>query len=152
MIAVAFLLLWLAIRKEFEPLLLVPIGFGALMTNLPLNGLMNLPADGAPGGLFHYLFQGVELEIFPPLIFLGLGALTDFGPLLANPKTFLLGGAAQLGVFGTFLAANQLGFTPQESGAIGIIGGADGPTSIYLTIKLAPHLLGAIAVSAYSYM
>ena len=152
MIAVAFLLLWLAIKKEFEPLLLVPIGFGALMTNLPLNGLMALPADGAPGGLFHYLFQGVQLEIFPPLIFLGLGALTDFGPLLANPKTFLLGGAAQLGVFGTFLAAGWLGFTPQESASIGIIGGADGPTSIYLTIKLAPHLLGAIAVSAYSYM
>lgn len=152
MIAVALLLLWLAIKKEFEPLLLVPIGFGALMTNLPLNGLMALPASGAPGGLFHYLFQGVELEIFPPLIFLGLGALTDFGPLLANPKTFLLGGAAQLGVFGTFIVAGWLGFTPQEAASIGIIGGADGPTSIYLSIKLAPHLLGAIAVSAYSYM
>lgn len=152
MLAVALLLLWLAIRKGFEPLLLVPIGFGALMTNLPLNGLLAQPHGVEPGGLFHYLSQGVQLEIFPPLIFLGLGALTDFGPLLANPKTFLLGGAAQLGVFGTFLAAGWLGFTPREAGSIGIIGGADGPTSIYLTMKLAPHLLGAIAVSAYSYM
>lgn len=152
MLGVACLLLWLAIHKKFEPLLLVPIGFGALMANLPLAGLMTAPQDGMPGGLFHYLFQGLELEIFPPLIFLGLGALTDFGPLLSNPKTFLLGAAAQFGVFGTFLAATQIGFTPQEAASIGIIGGADGPTSIYLTMKLAPHLLGAIAVSAYSYM
>jgi len=152
MLAVACLLLWLAIRRGFEPLLLVPIGFGALMANLPLSGLMAPGGDGMPGGLFHYLFKGLEFEIFPPLIFLGLGALTDFGPLLANPKTFLLGAAAQIGVFGTFLVATQLGFTPREAGAIGIIGGADGPTSIYLTMKLAPHLLGAIAVSAYSYM
>ncbi len=152
MIGVALLLLWLAIGKKFEPLLLVPIGFGALITNLPLNGLMLPPHGEEIGGLFHYLSQGVKLEIFPPLVFLGLGALTDFGPLLANPKTFLLGGAAQLGVFGTFLAAGWLGFTPREAASIGIIGGADGPTSIYLTIKLAPHLLGAVAVSAYSYM
>jgi carboxybiotin decarboxylase len=152
MLCVACLLLWLAIHKGFEPLLLVPIGFGALMANLPLAGLMAGPEGVMPGGLFHYLFKGLELEIFPPLIFLGLGALTDFGPLLSNPKTFLLGAAAQLGVFGTFLVATQIGFTPKEAASIGIIGGADGPTSIYLTMKLAPHLLGAIAVSAYSYM
>jgi carboxybiotin decarboxylase len=152
MLVVAGLLLWLAIHKQFEPLLLVPIGFGALLANLPLAGLTAAPIDGQAGGFFYYIGQGVHLEIFPPLIFLGLGALTDFGPLLANPKTLLLGGGAQFGVFGAFLIANWLGFTPQESGAIGIIGGADGPTSIYLSVKLAPHLLGAIAVSAYSYM
>jgi len=152
MIAVAGLLLWLAIKKGFEPLLLVPIGFGALIANLPLNGLMTPPHGEEIGGLFHYLSYGVRLEIFPPLIFLGLGALTDFGPLLANPKTLLLGGAAQFGVFGAYLAALGLGFTPEEAGSIGIIGGADGPTSIFLTMKLAPHLLGPIAVSAYSYM
>jgi oxaloacetate decarboxylase beta subunit len=152
MLGVASLLLWLAIVKQFEPLLLVPIGFGALMVNLPLNGLMAEPHGEEIGGLFHYLSYGVRLEIFPPLIFLGLGALTDFGPMLANPKTLLLGGAAQFGVFGAFLGAYLLGFTPQEAASIGIIGGADGPTSIYLTVKLAPHLLGPIAVSAYSYM
>lgn len=152
MLCIACLLLWLAIRKQFEPLLLVPIGFGALMANLPLSGLMAEGGPGEIGGLFHYLFYGVKLEIFPPLIFLGLGALTDFGPLLSNPKTFFLGAAAQIGVFGTFLAANAMGFTPREAASIGIIGGADGPTSIYLSMKLAPHLLGAIAVSAYSYM
>jgi len=152
MIGVAALLLWLAIVKKFEPLLLVPIGFGALITNLPLNGLMTPPHGEEIGGLFHYLSYGVRLEIFPPLIFLGLGALTDFGPLLANPKTLLLGGAAQFGVFGAYLAAMALGFTPREAASIGIIGGADGPTSIFLSAKLAPHLLGPIAVSAYSYM
>ncbi len=152
MIAVAGLLLWLAIGRKFEPLLLVPIGFGALMANLPQNGLTTPPHGEEIGGLFYYVSQGVRLEIFPPLIFLGLGALTDFGPLLASPKMLLLGGAAQLGVVGTFVGAWALGFTPQEAGAIGIIGGADGPTSIYLTVKLAPHLLGPIAVSAYSYM
>ena len=152
MIGVASLLLWLAIAKQFEPLLLVPIGFGALMVNLPLNGLTAAPHGEEIGGLFHYLLYGVRLEIFPPLIFLGLGALTDFGPLLANPKTLILGGAAQLGVFGAFLGAWMMGFTPREAASIGIIGGADGPTSIYLTVKLAPHLLGPIAVSAYSYM
>jgi oxaloacetate decarboxylase beta subunit len=152
MIGVAALLLYLAIVREFEPLLLVPIGFGALLANLPLNGLMAAPHGEEIGGLFHYLSYGVRLEIFPPLIFLGLGALTDFGPLLANPKTLLLGGAAQLGVFGAMLGAVMLGFTPREAASIGIIGGADGPTSIYLTVKLAPHLLGPIAVSAYSYM
>lgn len=153
MLGVAGLLLYLAIVREFEPLLLVPIGFGALLTNLPLNGLMDPPPDPqGMGGLFHYLFFGVQKEIFPPLIFLGLGALTDFGPLLSNPKTLLLGGAAQLGVFAAMLGAYCLGFTPQEAASIGIIGGADGPTSIFLTMKLAPHLLGPIAVSAYSYM
>jgi sodium ion-translocating decarboxylase beta subunit len=152
MIGVAGLLLWLAIARKFEPLLLVPIGFGALMANLPLNGLTNPPHGEEIGGLFYYLLQGVRLEILPPLIFLGLGALTDFGPLLANPKTLLLGGAAQLGVVGAFLSAWALGFTPREAASIGIIGGADGPTSIYLSVKLAPHLLGPIAVSAYSYM
>jgi oxaloacetate decarboxylase beta subunit len=152
MIGVASLLLWLAIARRFEPLLLVPIGFGALMVNLPLNGLTAAPHGTEAGGLFHYLSQGLRLEIFPPLIFIGLGALTDFGPLLANPKTLLLGGAAQLGVVGAFLGAWALGFTPREAASIGIIGGADGPTSIYLTMKLAPHLLGPIAVSAYSYM
>jgi len=152
MMAVAVVLMWLAIARKFEPLLLVPIGFGALITNLPLAGLMTPPHGGEAGGLFFYLFHGLRLEIFPPLIFLGLGALTDFGPLLSNPKTLLLGGAAQLGVMGTFLTATALGFTPAEAASIGIIGGADGPTSIYLTMKLAPHLLGPIAVSAYSYM
>jgi oxaloacetate decarboxylase beta subunit len=152
MIGVAGLLLVLAIVRGFEPLLLVPIGFGALCANLPLNGLSAPPHGAEAGGLFHYLSYGLRLEIFPPLIFLGLGALTDFGPLLSNPKTLLLGGAAQLGVFAAMLGAYALGFTPREAAAIGIIGGADGPTSIYLTVKLAPHLLGPIAVSAYSYM
>jgi len=152
MLAVAGVLLYLAIGRGFEPLLLVPIGFGALMANLPLNGLMTAPHGGEMGGLFHYLSFGVTLEIFPPLIFLGLGALTDFGPLLANPKTLFLGAAAQLGVFAAFFFARLLGFTLAEAGSIGIIGGADGPTSIYLTMKLAPHLLGPIAVAAYSYM
>jgi carboxybiotin decarboxylase len=152
MIGVGSLLLWLAIAKRFEPLLLVPIGFGALITNLPLSGLMTPPHGEEIGGLFYYISYGLRLEIFPPLIFLGLGALTDFGPLLGNPKTLILGGAAQFGVFGAFVGAYLLGFTPQEAASIGIIGGADGPTSIYLSIKLAPHLLGPIAVSAYSYM
>jgi oxaloacetate decarboxylase beta subunit len=152
MIAVAFVPLYLAIKKGFEPLLLVPIGFGCLMANLPLNGLMAAPHGEKMGGLFHYLSYGVTLEIFPPLIFLGLGALTDFGPLLANPKTLILGAAAQLGVVASFFFAYLLGFTLPEAASIGIIGGADGPTSIYLTMKLAPHLLGPIAVSAYSYI
>lgn len=152
MLCVAAVLLWLAIVKKFEPLLLVPIGFGALMANLPLNGLMTPPHGEEIGGLFYYLSYGVRLEIFPPLIFLGLGALTDFGPLISNPKTLLLGGAAQFGVVATFLGAYVLGFNLQEAASIGIIGGADGPTSIYLSAKLAPHLLGPIAVAAYSYM
>ncbi|MCA0445261.1 MAG: sodium ion-translocating decarboxylase subunit beta [Bacteroidetes bacterium] len=156
MLAVASLLIWLAIKKGFEPLLLLPIGLGAFLTNLPGNGLMNAPVmvDGIEqiGGLYYYLSKGIELEIFPPLIFLGIGAMTDFGPLLASPKTFLMGAGAQFGVFAALFAAVALGFNLQEAAAIGIIGGADGPTAIYLTLKLAPHLLGPIAVAAYSYM
>ncbi|MGE5485440.1 MAG: sodium ion-translocating decarboxylase subunit beta [Ignavibacteriales bacterium] len=146
MLGVGCVLLYLAIAKGFEPLLLLPIGFGCVVANLPMTGIMN------PGGLFHFLYYGVEHEIFPPLIFLGVGAMTDFGPLLANPSTLLLGAAAQLGVFIALLGAKFLGFTLKEAGSIGIIGGADGPTAIYTTMKLAPHLLGPIAVAAYSYM
>lgn len=152
MIVVALILLYLGIEKKYEPLLLVPISFGMLLVNLPLGGLMTPPADGQVGGLFYYLYQGIELGIYPPLIFLGVGAMTDFGPLIANPVTLLLGAAAQLGIFTTFLGALLLGFTLPEAGSIGIIGGADGPTAIYLTSKMAPHLLGAIAIAAYSYM
>ncbi|MEY3000877.1 MAG: hypothetical protein RL648_1091 [Verrucomicrobiota bacterium] len=148
------LLLYLAIVKGFEPLLLVPISLGALLANLPVHDyILQPPTDGAPGGLFYYIQQGVKLEIFPPLIFMGVGALTDFGPLIANPRTLLLGAAAQFGIFATFFAAVGSGFfTLQEAAAIGIIGGADGPTSIFVANKLAPDLLGAIAVAAYSYM
>jgi len=161
MMAIAILLMYLAIKKNFEPLLLLPIGLGAFLTNLPGNGLLdlpvvqmvnNLPEFQSTGGLFYWLSKGVTLEIFPPLIFLGIGAMTDFGPLLSNPKTFLLGAAAQFGVFAALVMAVMLGFNLNEAAAIGIIGGADGPTAIYLTLKLAPHLLGAIAVAAYSYM
>lgn len=148
-------LLYLAVYKNFEPLLLVPIAFGALLANLPTQGLVNVPdpaVEDAVGGLFYYISQGVHLEIFPPLIFLGVGALTDFGPLIANPRTLVLGAAAQFGVFATFFGAILLGFTPEQAAAIGIIGGADGPTSIFLSNKLAPELLAPIAVAAYSYM
>ena len=150
--AVVIGLFYLAIYRGFEPLLLIPIGFGALLANLPTEGLVNLPVGDHPGGLFYYISQGITLEIFPPLIFLGVGALTDFGPLIANPRTLLLGAAAQFGVFATFFGALFIGFTEQQAGAIGIIGGADGPTSIFLANKLAPELLAPIAVSAYSYM
>ena len=149
---VAVGLLYLAVYKNFEPLLLVPIAFGALLANLPTEGLVNVPVGDSPGGLFHYISQGVHLELFPPIIFLGVGALTDFGPVIANPRTFLLGAAAQFGVFATFLGAAALGFTTYQAAAIGIIGGADGPTSIFLANKLAPELLAPIAVAAYSYM
>ncbi len=191
MIAVACLLLYLAIVKQFEPLLLLPIAFGMLLANLPAAGMMNHESykffttlDEAVayakqmgkelsdvvmayseelgemayrvpyqnGGLLYYLYKGVKLGIYPPLIFMGVGAMTDFGPLIANPKSLLLGAAAQLGIFITFIGAIALGFTPQEAGAIGIIGGADGPTAIFVTSRLAPHLLGPIAVAAYSYM
>ena len=145
-------LFYLAVYKKFEPLLLVPIAFGALLANLPTEGIINPPVGDHPGGLFHYISQGVHLEIFPPLIFMGVGALTDFGPLIANPRTLLLGAAAQFGVFATFLGAVALGFSPEQAAAIGIIGGADGPTSIFLSNKLAPELLAPIAVAAYSYM
>jgi sodium ion-translocating decarboxylase beta subunit len=180
MLAIACVLIYLAIVKKYEPLLLLPIAFGMLLANLPLAGLMDGPTyvyyneamhagkSGVPviltdgstvyqyiqstGGLLYYLYQGVKLGIYPPLIFLGVGAMTDFGPLIANPKSLLLGAAAQIGIFITFIGALLLGFTPAESGAIGIIGGADGPTAIYLTGKLAPHLLGPVAIAAYSYM
>lgn len=162
MMAIACLLLYLAIVKKFEPLLLVPIAFGVLLTNLPFAGMMAPPIleisaesvhTAEPGGLLYYLFQGDHLGIFPPLIFLGVGAMTDFGPLIANPKSLLLGAAAQFGIFITFIGAIASGlFTAQEAASIGIIGGADGPTAIFLSSKLAPHLLGAIAIAAYSYM
>jgi oxaloacetate decarboxylase beta subunit len=156
---VVLVLLYLAIVKNFEPLLLVPIAMGALIVNLPVHEfILQEPVYDASGhlesagGLFYYFNQGIKLQIFPPIIFMGVGALTDFGPLIANPRTLLLGAAAQFGIFLTFLAAPFLGFTLPEAAAIGIIGGADGPTSIYVASKLAPDLLGAIAVAAYSYM
>ena len=169
MIALACFLLYLAIKKQFEPLLLLPIAFGMLLTNLPGAEMFHsflfegghvhwdIFVDNA--GVLDYLYLGVKLGIYPCLIFSGVGAMTDFGPLIANPKSFLLGAAAQLGIFATFLGAYALnlipgfeGFSPEECGSIGIIGGADGPTSIYLTSKLAPQLLGPIAIAAYSYM
>lgn len=153
MMAIAFLFLYLAIKKGFEPLLLVPIAFGMLLTNLPLADMMKPAHDGEIGGLLYYMYQGVKMGIFPPLIFLGVGAMTDFGPLIANPKSLLLGAAAQFGIFITFIGAIASGlFNAQEAASIAIIGGADGPTAIFLTTKLAPHLLGPIAVAAYSYM
>lgn len=152
MIFIGCVLLYLAIVKKYEPLLLLPIAFGVVLTNLPLAGLMDGPLGDAPGGLLYYLYQGVQLGIYPPLIFMGVGAMTDFGPLLANPKTFLLGAAAQFGIFTTLLGAILLGFTPAQAGAIGIIGGADGPTAIFTATILAPELLGPIAIAAYSYM
>ncbi|MBT9157019.1 MAG: Glutaconyl-CoA decarboxylase subunit beta [Firmicutes bacterium] len=152
MITVACVLLYLAIVKGYEPLLLLPIAFGMLIVNIPMSGLMNPPRDGVIGGLMYYLHQGIKLGIYPPLIFLGVGAMTDFGPLIANPKTFLLGAAAQIGIFGTFIGALLLNFTPQEAASIGIIGGADGPTAIFLAARLAPHLIGTVAIAAYSYM
>ena len=191
MIAVACVLLYLAIVKQFEPLLLLPIAFGMLLANLPAAGLMSHPSftfygtlkeaavaakrlgkdasdivwrynevsgsmqyslQTANGGLLYYLYQGVKLGIYPPIIFMGVGAMTDFAPLIANPKSLLLGAAAQLGIFLTFIGAKAFGFSAAEAGATGIIGGADGPTAIFVTTKLAPHLLGPIAVAAYSYM
>lgn len=162
MLIVSCCLLYLAIVKKYEPLLLLPISFGMLLANIPLANLMAYPVyeigkDGLPqvkefGGLLYYMYQGIKLGIYPPLIFLGVGAMTDFGPLIANPRSLLLGAAAQFGIFTTFLGAVALGFTGPEAASIGIIGGADGPTAIFLTSKLAPHLLGPIAVAAYSYM
>ncbi len=145
MICVGLVLLYLAIGKGFEPLLLSPIAFGCILANIPKNGFEE-------PGVMSVIMYGIHHEVFPPLIFLGVGAMTDFGPLLANPKTLLLGAAAQAGVFVALLGAMMVGFTVQEAAAIGIIGGADGPTSIYLAAKMAPQLLGAIAVAAYSYM
>ena len=162
MILIAFFLLYLAIKKEYEPMLMMTIAFGMLLTNLPGAGLFHeeLFAGGHVhwsefshgAGLLDYLYLGVKLGIYPCLIFVGVGAMTDFGPLIANPKSFLLGAAAQVGIFATFLAAYAMGFTPEQAGSIGIIGGADGPTAIFLTARLAPELLGPIAVAAYSYM
>lgn len=152
MLAVSLFLMYLAIVKKYEPLLLLPISFGIFLANMPGAGLMAPPQEGQPGGLFYYLYLGVKNGIYPPLIFLGVGAFTDFGPLIANPKTLLLGAAAQFGIFITFLGAILLGFPLLQAAAIGIIGGADGPTAIYLTSKLAPELLGPIAIAAYSYM
>ena len=163
MIVIACVLLYLAIVKKFEPLLLLPIAFGMLLTNLPgagmyhaeyfANGVIDWAELGTGhGGLIDYLYLGVKLGIYPCLIFIGVGAMTDFGPLIANPKSLLLGAAAQLGIFVTYIGANLLGFTGPESASIGIIGGADGPTAIYTTSQLAPQLLGPIAVAAYSYM
>ena len=186
MIGVSIVLLYLAIKKQYEPLLLLPIAFGMLLVNL-CPGIMGAPAtemipvneylqthpgtdassiqyqittlNGVEyvdyptyGGLLWYLYQGVKLGIYPPLIFLGIGCMTDFGPLISNPKSLILGAAAQIGIFVTFTGAIFLGFTEAEAGAIGIIGGADGPTAIFVTTKLAPHLLGSIAIAAYSYM
>lgn len=154
MLVVACFLVYLAVVKKFEPMLLVGIAFGAFLINIPgaYDALMAGPANGQPGGLFWYLYKGVEWVIFPPLIFLGIGAMTDFGPLIANPKSLLLGAAAQVGIFLALLIALLIGFTPQEAGAIGIIVGADGPTAIYVTSRLAPNLMGPIAIAAYSYM
>ena len=149
MIIISLILLYLAIKKQYEPYLLLPISFGMLLANLPAvtnEGLME------KGGLLYYLYQGVKLGIYPPLIFLAIGASTDFGPLIANPKSLLLGAAAQFGIFVAFIGAILLGLAGKEAASIGIIGGADGPTAIYLTTKLAPHLLGSIAIAAYSYM
>lgn len=152
MMAVACVLLYLGIAKKFEPLLLVPIAFGMLLVNLPLGGIMTAPMGKENAGLVWYLYQGVKLGVYPPLIFMGVGAMTDFGPLIANPKSLLLGAAAQIGIFVTFIGASYLGFDLKGAASIGIIGGADGPTAIYLTSKLAPDLLPAIAIAAYSYM
>ncbi len=148
MLLISCVLIYLAIAKQYEPLLLLPIAFGMLLANIPVAGLSSYNE----GSLIYYLYQGVKMGIYPPLIFLGVGAMTDFGPLIANPKSFLLGAAAQAGIFLTYLGATLLGFAPNEAGAIGIIGGADGPTAIFVTTKLAPELLGSIAIAAYSYM
>ncbi len=163
MILVSFVLLYLAIVRGFEPLLLVPIAFGMLLTNIPMTGMINmdffLTEDKLDivkivqeGGLLDLLYLGVKLGIYPPLIFLGIGAMTDFGPLIANPKSIMLGAAAQLGVFAAFIMSLMFGFSLTEAASIGIIGGADGPTAVFVTKTLAPHLLSAIAVAAYSYM
>ncbi len=164
MIAISCGLLYLAIVKKFEPLLLLPIAFGMLLANLPGAGIFHpelwiAGSEGIDfgrvlheGGLLDILYIGVKLGIYPPLIFLGIGAMTDFGPLISNPKSFLLGAAAQIGIFLAFIGALAIGFSPAEAGSIGIIGGADGPTAIFVTSKLAPDLLGPIAVAAYSYM
>ncbi len=151
MLVVGCILLYLGIRKHYEPLLLVPIGFGILLGNIPYGSGLNLGVYDE-GSVLYYLYFGVSKGIYPPLIFLGIGAMTDFSALLSNPRLVVLGAAAQMGIFLTFLGALMLGFNPAEAGSIGIIGGADGPTAIFLSSQLAPHLLGAIAIAAYSYM
>ena len=153
MIAVGLFFIYLAITKEYEPLLLIPIGFGILIGNIPFNELAGLKIGiYEEGSVFNILYQGVVQGWYPPLIFLGIGAMTDFSSLIANPKLFLIGAACQFGIYGAYISAILWGFAPNEAGAIGIIGGADGPTAIFLTSKLAPELLGAVAISAYSYM
>ena len=152
MLAIACVLIYLAIARKFEPLLLLPIAFGMLLANLPLTGLMDGPQGVEPGGLLYYIHQGVKLGIYPSLIFLGIGAMTDFGPLIARPSTLFIGAGAQFGIIVAFVIAHLLGFTPKEASSISIMGGADGPTAIYLATRLAPHLLPAIAIAAYSYM
>ncbi len=153
MIIISFVLIYLAIGKKFEPLLLLPIAFGMLLANLPLTGLMSEPASQSEvGGLLYYLYLGVKKGIYPSLIFLGIGAMTDFGPLIARPSSLLIGAGSQFGIVIAFIIASLRGFTPEEAASIGIIGGADGPTAIYLTTRLAPHLLASIAIAAYSYM
>lgn len=153
MIFFGLLFIYLAITKEYEPLLLIPIGFGILIGNIPFNEAAGLQVGiYEEGSVFNILYQGVVQGWYPPLIFLGIGAMTDFSSLIANPKLILIGAAAQFGIFGAYIIAIQAGFAPNEAGAIGIIGGADGPTAIFTTSKLAPHLLGAVAISAYSYM
>lgn len=152
MLIISCVLLYLGIFRKYEPLLLVPIAFGMLLANLPISGITDGPLGNQPGGLIYYLYQGVKLGIYPPLIFLGIGAMTDFAPLIANPASLLLGAAAQLGIFIPFILAGFLGFDLKASACIGIIGGADGPTAIFLTSRLKPDMLGPIAIAAYSYM
>ncbi len=153
MMLVAFVLIYFAIVRKYEPLLLLPIAFGMLLVNLPLTGLMDAPASSTEaGGLLYYLYLGVKKGIYPSLIFLGIGAMTDFGPLIARPSSMLIGAGSQFGIAVAFVVAILIGFTPEEAASIGIIGGADGPTAIYLTIRLAPKLLASIAIAAYSYM
>lgn len=151
MILVGILFIYLAVAKEFEPMLLIPIGFGIIVGNIPFTPGYQIGVYES-GSVLNYLYFGVLKGIYPPLIFLGIGAMTDFSALISNPKLMLIGAAAQLGIFGAYMLALLLGFSPQEAGAIGIIGGADGPTAIFLSSKLAPDLMGAIAISAYSYM
>ncbi|MDK2886348.1 MAG: carboxybiotin decarboxylase [Thermosipho sp. (in: thermotogales)] len=154
MFVVAGLLIYIAIEKDAEPLLLIPIAFGIILANIPpdITGILNPPSNGHPGGLLWYIQQGLNLGIYPPLIFLGLGALTDFSFMLSNPLTIFLGGAAQLGIFLTFIFARFFGFSLKQAASIGIIGGADGPTSIFISSKFSPELLSIIAISAYSYI
>ena len=152
MLAMALVLIYLAVAKKFEPLLLLPIAFGVMLSNLPLSGLMAEPEGNSPGGLLYYLYMGVKLGVYPSLIFLGIGAMTDFGPLLARPSSLFLGAGAQFGICAVFVLALSMGMTPGEAASASIIAGADGPTAIFLTTRLAPHLLPAVAIAAYSYM